>query len=54
MARCDMINQRLTVACAGRTHTGRMLDIDPLRGLVLCDDHGHSVYLAAQTSTIVK
>jgi BirA family biotin operon repressor/biotin-[acetyl-CoA-carboxylase] ligase len=54
MARCDMINQRITVGHAGGTHTGRVLDIDPLRGLVLCDDHGRSIHLPAQTATILK
>jgi BirA family biotin operon repressor/biotin-[acetyl-CoA-carboxylase] ligase len=54
MAKCEMINQRLTVASAGKTYTGRMLDIDPLRGLVLCDDHGRTIHLAAKRSTVVR
>lgn len=52
LARCGMVNQRLTVRCAGRRHTGRVLDIDPLKGLVLCGDDGRCVYLPAEKASI--
>lgn len=54
LARCDMINQRITVLCEGRQHVGRVLDISPLGGLVLQDDHGRQVHLPAVSSSILK
>jgi BirA family biotin operon repressor/biotin-[acetyl-CoA-carboxylase] ligase len=53
VARCRMINERATIRCRGRQHTGRVLDVDPMEGLSLCDDDGRCVYLPAEGSTVV-
>jgi BirA family biotin operon repressor/biotin-[acetyl-CoA-carboxylase] ligase len=53
LARCDMINQRLTVSSAGRRHVGRVLDVSPLEGLTLLCDDGRRVLLPAASSSIV-
>ena len=50
--RCGMLNQRVTVAFAGRDHVGRVLDISPLEGLVLLDDGGAQLHLPAMGSTV--
>ena len=54
MARCGMINQRVELLSGGRSLAGRVLDIDPLRGLILTDDSGNTFHLPAETSTLVK
>jgi BirA family biotin operon repressor/biotin-[acetyl-CoA-carboxylase] ligase len=51
--RCSMTNQRLTVQCGGRRYAGRVMDIHPLEGLILCGDHGERIHLPAETSTIL-
>jgi len=53
VARCGMINQRVTVQCEGRRITGRVLDVSPREGLILACDGGQTVQLPAATSTIV-
>jgi BirA family biotin operon repressor/biotin-[acetyl-CoA-carboxylase] ligase len=52
--RCEMINQRVVIASAatGRL-AGRVLDVDPLEGLILCDDQGRRHHLPACGSTVV-
>lgn len=52
LSRCGMLNHRLAVRCAGRRYVGRALDVDPLEGLVLCEDSDRRVYLPAEHSTI--
>ena len=52
LARCRMINERVTIRCGGRLHTGRVLDVDPLGGLVLCYDYGSRAYLPAEGSSV--
>ena len=49
--RCGMINQWISVQSGGQRYTGRILDVDPLDGLVLCDDHGvhHHIHAAGAT-----
>lgn len=54
VSRCRMINQRATVRSAGRLYTGRVLDVDPLAGLVLQMDDGSTVRLAAEGASIVR
>ncbi len=54
ITRCGMMNERVTVLCEGRRHVGRVLDVSPLRGLVLGCDDGRTVDLPAHSSTIVK
>ena len=53
LARCRMINERITVLCQGRHHTGRVLDVDPLAGLILARDDGGASRLAAVSTTVV-
>ncbi len=51
-ARCDMINHRLAVSCAGHRYVGRVLDVSPLEGLILLGDDGVERQLAARLSSI--
>jgi len=53
LARCGMMNQRITVQVGGRRYAGRVMDIDPLEGVILCGDHGERLHLPAETSTIL-
>lgn len=52
-ARSDMLQQRITVRQGDRTLTGRVLDIDPLHGLLLEVEHGPVVTLPAATTRLV-
>jgi len=52
LARCGMMNQRITVRAAGQRFTGRVLDIDPLEGLILQTDTGQQLRLPAATSSV--
>ncbi|MFA6133246.1 MAG: biotin--[acetyl-CoA-carboxylase] ligase [Phycisphaerae bacterium] len=52
LRRCSMINQRLAVRSAGKRYTGRVLDVSPLEGLILLDDHGRRIHLPAASSSI--
>ena len=52
--RCGMVNQRLTVQSRGRRYTGRVVQIDPLAGLVLLTDAGAQVHVPAEGATIVQ
>ena len=52
LARCGIINQRITVRCGRRRYVGRVLDVHPLNGLVLACDDGRRVDLPAEISTI--
>ena len=52
LARCGMMNQRVTVRSGGETFTGRVLDIDPLEGLILQTDTGQQLRLPAATSSV--
>ena len=51
-SRCPLLNQRVTVRSSERLMTGQILDIDPLRGLLLRDDAGVTHFLSAQTTTL--
>ena len=51
-SRCPLLNQRVTVRSSERMMTGQILDIDPLRGLLLRDDVGVTHFLSAQTTTL--
>ncbi len=53
ISRCGMINQRVVVLCDGTRFEGRVLDVSPREGLVLCRDDGSRVHLPPETSTIV-
>lgn len=53
VARCGMLNHRVTVACHGRRHTGLVLDVSPMEGLVLRADDGRVLHLPAAAATIL-
>jgi len=53
MSRCGMVNQRVTVACGGQSYAGRVLDVSPLEGLIICCDDGRRVHLPAGSSTLL-
>jgi BirA family biotin operon repressor/biotin-[acetyl-CoA-carboxylase] ligase len=54
MSRCGMVNQRIRVVCAGRPNEGRVLDISPLEGLILCCDDGRRIHLPAASTTVLS
>lgn len=54
LGRCAMLNRRVRVACAGRTSTGRVVDVSPLEGLILLTDGGRQIHLPAATSHVVR
>ena len=51
-SRCHMLNTTVTVRSGGVAITGRVLDVDPLRGLVVRDGHGGTHFFSAQASTL--
>jgi BirA family biotin operon repressor/biotin-[acetyl-CoA-carboxylase] ligase len=53
MGRCGMLNQRLRVSFADADYVGRVLDISPMEGMILCCDDGRVVHLPAAGSTVV-
>lgn len=53
LARCSMINTRITVASGDKRHAGRVIDVSPLEGLILQCDDGRTINLPAENSTIV-
>jgi len=53
VARCGMMNQRVTVDCKGQRHVGRVLDVSPLDGLVLSCDDGRRVHVPAERASLV-
>lgn len=53
IARCAMINERITARCDGVCYTGRVVDVSPMDGLTLCCDDGCRVQLPAERTTIV-
>ncbi len=52
LSRCGMLNDRVHVTSAGKEYVGRVLDVDPLRGLLISDDNGSRVYIPAAGATI--
>jgi len=53
LGRCNMLHERITVDSQARRYVGRVLDVDPLRGMLLADDHGSRIYIPAAGATIV-
>lgn len=53
-SRCAMLHERLRVRSDGRELIGRVLDVDPLEGLVLVDDRGTRHHLPAATTTVLE
>ena len=54
LARCGMLNERITVVSGGEHYVGRALDVSPLEGLILLCDDGRQVHLPAASSTVVS
>ncbi|MCE5327545.1 MAG: biotin--[acetyl-CoA-carboxylase] ligase [Planctomycetaceae bacterium] len=54
LARCGMIETRVTVQAAGKRYVGRVVDVSPLEGLVLACDGGTRVHLAASDATVLR
>ncbi len=53
LARCGMLNERITVVCGGKRYVGRALDVSPLEGLILSCDDGQRLHLPAESSTVL-
>ena len=51
-ARCPMLGQRIKARDADGLVAGQVLDVDPLRGLLVRDELGAMRWLAAQTTTL--
>lgn len=51
-SRCGMLATRLRARTSGDLVTGVVLDVDPLRGLVIREDDGTTRFLSAQTTTL--
>lgn len=49
---CGMLHERITAISAGREYVGRVVDVNPLLGLELVDDHGLHVHLPAGNTTL--
>jgi hypothetical protein len=47
-----MLGTRITARSNGGLVMGVVLDVDPLRGLVIREDHGGTRFLSAQTTTL--
>ena len=52
-ARCGMINQWISLQSSGQCYTGRVLDVDPLDGLVLVDERGVHFHIPAAGATVL-
>jgi BirA family biotin operon repressor/biotin-[acetyl-CoA-carboxylase] ligase len=51
-SRCGMLGTRIRARTNGDLVAGVVLDVDPLRGLVIREDHGTTRFLSAQTTTL--
>lgn len=54
LARCGMLHRRLTFEHAGRRITARVLDLRPLEGLLVIDDHGRQMHLPAASTSVIR
>lgn len=54
MEHCGMLHERIAVVSGGHQYIGRVVDVNPLLGLELIDDHGLRVHLPAANTTLVK
>lgn len=52
VARCSMLNERITAVSGGTAYVGRVLDVSPLEGLILACDNGQRVHLPAEGATL--
>ena len=53
LGRCGMLNQRVAVLKGGENYVGRVIDVSPLEGLVLCSDDGRTLHFPAESSTLL-
>ncbi|MCL2639306.1 MAG: biotin--[acetyl-CoA-carboxylase] ligase [Phycisphaerales bacterium] len=51
-SRCKMFATRITAIHAGRRITGEVVDVDPLKGLVIRTETGSMLFLSSQTTTL--
>lgn len=51
-SRCSMLGSRIAAQVGERRVRGQVLDVDPLRGLLVRDDAAATVFLSAQTTTL--
>lgn len=51
--RCGMLGHRYTIASGANRHTGRVVEIDPLTGLVLRTDEGNHVHIPAEGASVL-
>jgi len=52
-SRCNMMNRVVKIISSGQHFTGRVIDVNPLKGLILMTPQGQYVHLPAGASTIV-
>jgi BirA family biotin operon repressor/biotin-[acetyl-CoA-carboxylase] ligase len=50
---CGMLHERVTAVSGGREYVGRVVDVDPLLGLELIDDHGLRIHLPAGNTRLM-
>ncbi len=51
--RCPLLSHRLQLSHNGQVFGGRVIDLDPSAGLIVCTDSGTIVHLPAATTTIL-
>lgn len=51
--RCGMLGRHMTFRSGAHTISGRVLDVDPLQGLLVRDDRGGTHFLSARTCSVV-
>ena len=54
LSRCGMVGRRESFRWAGRTVTGRVLDLSPLEGLIVETDDGRRLPLPAAETTVLS
>ena len=52
-ARCGMMGRHHAVVSAGRRYEGRVIEVDPMTGLVLLTDEGTHVHIPAEGATVL-
>lgn len=52
MEHCGMLHQHVRAVSAGRDYIGRVVDVNPLLGLEIIDDHGLRVHLPASNTSL--
>jgi BirA family biotin operon repressor/biotin-[acetyl-CoA-carboxylase] ligase len=51
---CGMMHERVTAISSGLEYVGRIVDVSPLLGLELIDDHGLRVHLPASNTSLTN